>query len=174
MLFDISTTYNKDAVLEFHEILNRTIRCKRIRTVRIVTIVVAAACFIYALLWAFVNFDIIPVLFGIVFGCAFLALSFNYEKFTNQSGRSLVTDPPITEHYVFGKDGYQSGSCGKMRKNQYGIIGAVCENENFYVVMIGHNRGFLLDKRNFKKGNPEDFHSFIEEKTGREIQPGFK
>ncbi len=170
MVFDVSTTYDRDAVKQFQEILNGTIRRRRIRTVRTIIFIVAAACFAYAVLWMVLHFVAVPVLFGFVFGVVFLILGLTYSKFTSRSGKSLVSDPPVTERYFFETGGYRNSKAGKSSLTPYSVILTICENENFYVLMIGHNRGFLLDKRHFHKGTPEAFRTFIREKTGKTIQ----
>ena len=52
----------------------------------------------------------------------------------------------------------------------YEKIGTVCELKDYFVFFLGKRHGQVYPKSGFLEGTPEDFRSFITEKTGKEIR----
>ena len=52
----------------------------------------------------------------------------------------------------------------------YENIGSVCEMKDYFVFFLGKRHGQIYPKSAFLEGTPEDFRTFIKEKTGKEIR----
>ena len=52
----------------------------------------------------------------------------------------------------------------------YENIGSVCEMKDYFLFFLGKRHGQIYPKSGFLEGTPEDFRTFITEKTGKEIR----
>ena len=174
MRFEMETTYEQPTVRAFQNILNRTVRAKRIRLVRILTFVVGCGALAYGLLWLWAavaeGVSAVPAVSGLAAGTIFLLLGIFYKKYINRSGRHMVNQQPVTIRYAFDCHGYSTLSGKNRQISPYRIIHDICSGDGYYVIMLDRRRGFVLDKSRFLSGDPEKFAPFLEERTGKPIQ----
>ena len=174
MRFEMETTYDKPTVLAFQDILNRTVRAKRIRLTRILTLVVGCGALAYGLLWLWAaltkGVSFMPAVSGLIAGTIFLMLGIFYKKYIGRSSRHMVSQQPVTIRYSFDKYGYATLTGKNKQFSTYRIIHNICSGDGYYVIMLDRRRGFVLDKSRFLSGDPEQFAPFLEECTGKSIQ----
>ena len=174
MSFEVETTYDKPTVQAFQRVLNKTIRYKRIRLVRVVDILMGCASLIYGLLWLWArtqaDVSIFPAVSGLALGVVFLLIGAFYEAYISRGGRHMVNHTPTVIRYSFDKHGYTTKTGKNSTRSVYGILKILCADERYYVLMLDRRRGFVLDREHFLSGNPEDFGPFLEERTGKKFQ----
>lgn len=177
MRFEVEAIYNKNTLLRFQQILNSTIRKKRIQLVRILTSIVGIFSLGYCLLWiwAAVNLPegknaIVPAVSAFITGAAFLLMGIFYKKYMGRGGKRIKADTPASIRYNFDEKGFYTINGAKKERSSYNIIQMLCADDAYYVLMLGRNRGFLLERSRFTAGNPDEFASFLEKLTGKQFQ----
>lgn len=71
--------------------------------------------------------------------------------------------------YRFGDDGFEIVERLGSSRSSYEAITTAAESDRAYLLMTAGNAGLLLPKSGFRQGSPEEFRSFLEEKTGKPV-----
>ncbi len=70
----------------------------------------------------------------------------------------------------FTEDGYRHTTPVSESTWHYEQIQAVCETEDYFLLLLGRRHGQVYRKSGFTEGNPEAFRTFLTEKTGLAVQ----
>ena len=78
---------------------------------------------------------------------------------------------PGTDHSVatFSEDGYRSETAMGNTEWKYENISAMAEMPDYFVFLFSKNHAQVYDKRKLTGGTPEEFRSFLQEKTRKTI-----
>ena len=168
MRFEVETNYDLKTMKAFKRLVNKTVHARRIKIVRIISIVIGCFGLVYSLLWLMVA-QWVPALMGLVIGIVFLLVGIKFESYLLRDSKHDVSVDIRTIRYIFDKNGYLTDNQGKTNYSSYRIVQNVCEDEGYFALMLGRKQGFILDKAHFLVGTPEAFASFIVEKIGKPI-----
>lgn len=174
MYFEMETTYDRPTVQALQDILNRTVRAKRIRLVQICSLIVAALALIYGVIWLLASFQtgvtIVPGISGLVMCVIFLFIGLRYKSRFERQGRHMVHQTPVTIRYSFHENGYTTGKGKEAAHTPYRLLRTLCCGGNYDVLMLDRRRVFVIDHSRFLQGDPEQFRRFLEERTGLTFQ----
>ncbi len=168
-MYEIETIYDKETLIEFQKVVDGTLRAKQLRIMRILLFVLGVCGFVLGGLWIYFG-QIVPALSGFVMGAAFLAVGIFYEKYRMMGKKHDVSRNLHKVTYVFNREYYGSEDSTGVHKTAYTAIKNICESDTVFAIMIGRRQGFVLDKKRFVRGTPEQFRAFIEKKTGLSVQ----
>lgn len=70
----------------------------------------------------------------------------------------------------FTEADYECTTQAAVTRFPYDRIGTVCEMKDYFVFFLGKRHGQIYPKDGFRQGTPEDFRSFIADKTGKQIR----
>lgn len=70
----------------------------------------------------------------------------------------------------FGPDCYETVLTGAVTQWQYDRILALVETKQYFIFIVGKNHAQAFEKRCLEPESVEDFRTFLEQKTGKNIQ----
>ena len=92
MNFEVETVYDKQTIFAFQDVLNRTLRTKRIQFARLTFLVAGSVCIIYGFLWLWaksqVDMSPVPAISSFLAGIPLLLLGLFYSKYKNRKYNS--------------------------------------------------------------------------------------
>jgi len=171
MRFVIRTTYDRKALTVMARTLRKTLRRKsgRRSTVFGAVVVILAGVLLFAKLRSGEGFD------GgdwVTLAMALLIIvTFFVQDALNGAlaGRKML---PGTEQgeTVFTEDGFVTTTAAAETHWNHTQIKAVYETEDYFVFFLSNRHGQIYDKHGFSEGAPEEFRTFISEKTGKPVE----
>ncbi|MGN8897551.1 YcxB family protein [Flavonifractor sp. HCP28S3_F3] len=173
MNFEMETVYDKQTIQAFQNILNQTLRAKRIQFARLTFMITGCVCIGYGFLWLWAksqaDISVIPAVSSFAAGIPLLLLGLFYKKYRNRSVKHMVNQTPERIYYSFDENGYFSRSGSTKLRSTYHILEFMFETDHYFVLMLSRKKGFILDKSRFQFGTPEEFRSFLSQKTGKQM-----
>ena len=174
MYFEMETTYDRETLLAFQQILNQTVRTRRIRLVRVCSFLVAGLSMLYGLIWLITSIQTgvtwIPAISGFLMCAIFLAIGLLYEARMARLSRHLGYNTPVTVRYSFHENGYTTGKGKSAVHTPYRALRILCCRDHYDVLMLDRRRGFVVDHSRFLRGDPGAFRALLEERTGLRFQ----
>ena len=167
MEFTFDTQYNAKTMASMAKALRKTVRKKHSRRSHILGWIVIAFAVLLLLSGEF-SLDLRTAVTLIAAAAILITLLFEDRMNGFIAQKRLL---PGTERStaVFREDGYASTTEVGQSEWCYSKIVTVAETEDFFVFIFSANHAQLYDKRSMQGGKPEDFHKFIEEKTGKQV-----
>ncbi|MBQ3509250.1 MAG: YcxB family protein [Peptococcaceae bacterium] len=171
MEFRFETTYDKNAFTAMARTLRKTVRKKHSRRSHILGgLVVALGLF----------FLFLPDENGIVFDssaiitilavAAIIVVFFCEDQLNGLVAMKRMLPGLEKDTAVFREDGYISENAIGKSEWQYSNIHAIAETPDYFIFIFGNNHAQLYDKWHMSGGTASEFRSFMEEKTGKNIE----
>ena len=168
MEFIFETQYNSETLALMAKALRKTIRKKHSRrSHRFGWIVILLALFLLVRKGIVLDFRTIVTLVAVF--AILLALLFEDRLNGYIAKKRLLagTEKAVT---VFSESGFVSATdVGKSEWN-YDRIEMIAETANFFVFIFSASHAQLYDKRQMQGGSADEFRSFIEAATGKQVQ----
>jgi hypothetical protein len=169
---EVQTTYDSRTLTAMARALRKTIRRGRSIAVHIFAWVVIALCvFLEIGLFLIGEFaldgrTVFTILAVLVLLCVIIL-----EDRLNGWVASRQMLPGTREaQTVFTEDGYVMTTQAAETHWRYQNIQQVCETKDYFVFLLDKKHGQAFDKARFTQGTPEEFRTFITEKTGKTIE----
>lgn len=171
MEFQFETAYNQEALTIMAKALRKTIRKKHSRRSHILgVIVIAAALFLTLPLGSEVYvLTAKKVLTWLVAAIIFLTLIF--EDWLNGAIAQKRMLPGLEKAVVtFKKDSYHSVTEIGSSEFKYSTIQMLAETTDYFIFIFSRSHAQIYSKASLKGGSIEEFRTFIQRVTGKEIQ----
>ncbi len=170
MEFVFETDYTAKVLTVMARAVRKTVRKKHSRRSHIFGwIVLVLALFLALPIGEDASFEARDIITLIVSLILLLALIFEDRLNGFIAGKRML---PGTKHSsaVFGEENYISET--EMGKTEwfYDKIDVLAETADYFVFVFGNNHAQVYDKNSISGGTADEFRSFIQEKTGKEIQ----
>ncbi len=171
MEFTFETTYDLKALTVMARAVRKTVRKKKNRRSRVLGWIVVILGLLLTLPIGGREFEadfrtIITLLAVIVM---VLALLFEDQLNGYIAGKRMLPGMKYAKGR-FTEDGYVSETGVGKTEFYYHTIDAIAENQQYFVFAIGNNHAQVYEKSRIGGGTIEEFHAFLEEKTGKNIQ----
>ena len=164
-MFEIETVYDEKTFLEFQDLINGTLRVNRLKITRILFILVGIMSLVLTFMWISAK-EPVPAIASGIMAALFLLAGIFFDKYTAMGRRHNINRSIRNITYYFDKENYSAEDSKGLHKSPYTSLVSILESENLFAMMVGKRQGFVLSKDGFKKGTPEEFAEFIQNKTG--------
>lgn len=168
MKFTVETNYDQKTMTALAHGLRKTVRAKRSkRTHRLGWIIVVLSIL---LLWSR-DFQLSPQSIVTLLVVLLLIATLLWEDSINGwiARKRLLKglDKSVT---TFEEEGYETITAVGKTQWTYEVIGEIVELKNCFVFIFDRSHGQVYDKAGFTEGSVEEFRSFIEGKTKKEVK----
>ena len=168
MRFTVETNYDQKTMTALAHGLRKTVRAKRSkRTHRLGWIIVVLSIL---LLWSR-DFQLSPQSIVTLLVVLLLIATLLWEDSINGyiARKRLLKglDKSVT---TFEEEGYETITAVGKTQWTYEVIGEIVELKNCFVFIFDRSHGQVYDKAGFTEGSVEEFRSFIEGKTKKEVK----
>ncbi len=168
MRFTVETNYDQKTMTALAHGLRKTVRAKRSkRTHRLGWIIVVLSIL---LLWSR-DFQLSPQSIVTLLVVLLLIATLLWEDSINGyiARKRLLKglDKSVT---IFEEEGYETITAVGKTQWTYEVIGEIVELKNCFVFIFDRSHGQVYDKAGFTEGSVEEFRSFIEGKTKKEVK----
>ena len=169
MTFTVETDYTSGNMAVMARALRKTLRKRRSRRFHVFGWVVTALA---AALLAAAGpaFDLRTVVTLAAMAAIVLALLFE-DRINGYVAKRRMLPGMERAEAVFTEEGFTSATEIGRTEWRYDKILLVAETEDFFVFIFSTNHAQLYDKRNLRGGTAEEFRRFLEERTGKAVQP---
>lgn len=75
----------------------------------------------------------------------------------------------LEQEFLFGEEGMIARTQVEKVSHRYNAFYALAESKDYFVLFLNKEAGYILDKKGFSVGEPQDFAAGIQEKTGKKI-----
>ena len=171
-MFEVTTEYNKKALLVMNRIANKTFRKGRYLFHKIFQIVLGLWCLIAGglLLMIFNKLDTSARVIAIaapVVGVIALLNGIFYNRLSARLSRKMMIEGNNCWTLQFDEEGLSGENAeGVQSAYPYSKIQAVFEAQEYFLLQIDKLHCVILDKSGFTQGTSEDFRRFLTERTG--------
>lgn len=171
-MFEVTTEYNKKAMLVMNRIANKTFRRGRYLFHKIFQIVLGLWCLIAGglLLLIFNKLDAsarVIAVAGPVIGVIALMKGIFYSRLGARASRKMMIEGNNCWTLRFGEEGLSGENAeGIQSAYPYSKIQGIFEAQEYFLLQIDKLHCVILDKGGFTQGTSEDFRRFIAERTG--------
>ena len=172
MKFEFKTTYDLKAYTEMAKALRKTVRSKKSRKSHIFGWIVVTLALFLAFRPGEDGLEISARMILTLLVTLIMVAALLWED-TMNGYLALKRTLPGTAASVctFGKEGYRSETEIGVTEWKYDKPVILAETERYFVFIFSANHAQLYDKTNISGGSAEEFRAFIQEKTGKTIQP---
>ena len=168
MRFVIETTYSQKGMTVMARTLRKTLR----RKTDILSNIFAGVAFVIALLllimdgWPFSFKGWITAVIAL-----FMLTAVLWQDRLNGAlaGRKMLPGME-TVKAVFTEEKYINSTAAAETHWNHTQIKAVYETKDYFVFFLSDRHGQIYDKHGFSEGTPEEFRTFISEKTGKPVE----
>ncbi len=175
-MFEVTTAYDKKALLAMNRAANKTFRRGRYLFEKIFHIVLGLWCLIAGglLLLIFSKLDTSQRVIAVaapVIGVLSLARGLFFSRLGAWASRKMMVEGTNRWTIRFGEEGLsgESGD-GVQSAYPYAKVRAIYETQEYFLLQIDKLHCIILDKNGFTQGTCEAFRPFIAERTGAEIR----
>ena len=171
-MFELTTEYNKKALLVMNRVANKTFRRGRYLFHKIFQIVLGLWCLIAGglLLLVFNQLDASAKVIAAaapVIGVIALTKGLFYNRLSARLSRKMMVEGSNCWTLRFDEEGLSGANAeGVQSAYPYSKIQAIFEAEEYFLLQIDKLHCVILDKSGFTQGTSEDFRRFITERTG--------
>lgn len=176
-MFEVTTEYDKKALLVMNRTANKTFRRGRYLFHKIFQIVLGLWCLIAGglLLLIFRKLDTGERVFAVaapIIGAISLTQGLLMDRLGARASRKLMVEGTNRWTIQFGEEGLagESGD-GVQSAYPYSKVRAIYETQEYFLLQIDKLHCIILDKNGFIRGSCEDFRQFIADKTGAALRP---
>lgn len=174
-MFEVTTKYDKKAMLAMNRIANRTFRRGKYLFHKIFQIVLGLWCLLGGglLLLIFGKLDTgerVIAVAGPVIGVLALFKGLFYNHLSARASRKMMVEGADWWTIQFGEEGLagESGD-GVQSAYPYSKIRGIYETGEYVLLQIDKLHCIIVDKDGFSQGTCEEFRRFITGKTGLEV-----
>jgi hypothetical protein len=166
MQFVNDTNYDKKSLSAFNRLAGQTIDSKRHRFHRILCIVFGAVglssgCYLQLIAQKEGILPSVSYLYGILF----LFVGIFWYPFQNYISKWKLSQGIKSFHFEFDLESFRCENQLTSSNYQYQSLSSISENEHWFALFSDNKQGMILAKSGFSIGDPNDFASFLEEKT---------
>lgn len=176
-MFEVTTEYDKKALLVMNQAANRTFRRGRYLFHKIFHIVLGLWCLLGGgmLLLIFGQLDTgerVIAVSGLVIGVLSLFKGFFYNRLSARASRKMMVEGTKCWTIRFDGEGlFGESEEGVQSAYPYAKVQAVYETQEYFLLQIDKLHCVILNKNGFTRGTCEDFRWFIADKTGAALRP---
>ena len=171
MEFKFETAYNQEAITVMAKALRKTVRKKRSRRSHIFGVLVIILALLLTLPLggkAFV-LDFKTIITWLVAAILCFTLIFE-DKINGYVARKRMLPGLEKAAVTFNEDGYCSETELGSSEFKYGSIMLLAETADYFVFVFSQSHAQVYDKKSIAGGTIEEFRTFIQNATGKEIQ----
>ncbi len=171
-MFEVTTEYNKKALLVMNRVANKTFRRGRYLFHKIFQIALGLWCLIAGglLLMIFNKLDAsarVIAVAGPVVGVIALTKGIFYDRLSARLSRKMMVEGNHCWTFQFDENGLSGENAeGVQSAYPYSKIQGIFEAQEYFLLQIDKLHCVILDKSGFTQGTSEDFRRFIAERTG--------
>lgn len=166
MQFTIEMTYDPKAMTSMARAMRKTMRRKSNRRTHILGWLIVALALL--LNWG-KALSVQTVVTGLAGLLVFVTLIWE-DRINGYLAWKKALPGTEKSSTVFGEEGYQSETEIGTTQWHYEKIQMIAETEKYFVFLFNKSHGQIYEKRKLSGGSTEEFRSFLQEKTGLEIQ----
>lgn len=171
MEFKFETAYNQEAITVMAKALRKTVRKKRSHRSHIFGVLVIILALLLTLPLggkAFV-LDFKTIITWLVAAILCFTLIFE-DKINGYVARKRMLPGLEKAIVTFNEDGYRSETELGSSEFKYGSIVLLAETADYFVFVFSQSHAQVYDKKSIAGGTIEEFRTFIQNVTGKEIQ----
>lgn len=90
-----------------------------------------------------------------------------YRYLTYKTARRLPAH--FEQKFYFDETGVVAQGGTEKVVHQYGEFRALAETEDYFVLFLNQSSGYILSKAGFLQGDPTEFGTFLQKKTGKKL-----
>ena len=168
MIFTNETKYNQKTMTSLAHALRLTLRKKRNKRTHIVGwIVLVLAALLLAGNGFVLSFQSVITVLAMLIMVVTLLWEDHINGYIARKRLLKGLDKSVT---TFHEDGYETITAVGKTQWTYEVIGEIVEMKDCFVFIFDRSHGQVYDKAGFTEGTVEEFRSFIEGKTKKDIQ----
>ncbi len=171
MEFKFETAYNQEAITVMAKALRKTVRKKRSHRSHIFGVLVIILALLLTLPLggkAFV-LDFKTIITWLVAAILCFTLIFE-DKINGYVARKRMLPGLEKAIVTFNEDGYRSETELGSSEFKYGSIMLLAETADYFVFVFSQSHAQVYNKKSIAGGTIEEFRTFIQNATGKEIQ----
>ena len=171
MEFKFETAYNQEAITVMAKALRKTVRKKRSHRSHIFGVLVIILALLLTLPLggkAFV-LDFKTIITWLVAAILCFTLIFE-DKINGYVARKRMLPGLEKAIVTFNEEGYRSETELGSSEFKYGSIMLLAETADYFVFVFSQSHAQVYDKKSIVGGTIEEFRTFIQNATGKEIQ----
>lgn len=171
MEFKFETAYNQEAITVMAKALRKTVRKKRSHRSHIFGVLVIILALLLTLPLggkAFV-LDFKTIITWLVAAILCFTLIFE-DKINGYVARKRMLPGLEKAIVTFNEEGYRSETELGSSEFKYGSIMLLAETADYFVFVFSQSHAQVYDKKSIAGGTIEEFRTFIQNVTGKEIQ----
>ena len=168
MRFTVETNYDQKTLTSLAHALRKTVRKKSGRLSHILgwIAVVLSPVLLFHDGFA-LDFRRVITLLAVLFMLAVLLFEDSINGWIARKRLLKGLDKSVT---TFEEEGYETITAVGKTQWTYEVIGEIVELKNCFVFIFDRSHGQVYDKAGFTEGSVEEFRSFIEGKTKKEVK----
>ena len=171
MEFTCETVYDQKAMTDMARALRKTIRKKRSRRSHILGWIIIAAALLITLPLGGRPFTLDARTFlNWAAALAVGAVLLLEDTMNGYGARKRLMAGTGQSHSVFREDSYRTETGVGATEWNYSSVAQVAETRQYFVFLFDQSHAQVYDKSTLSGGSPEEFRSFIAQKTGKEVQ----
>ena len=170
MEFEVKTVLDAETMVAYQKIAGRTVQRKKTALTRGALFLAGILGLTICAAGAAMSGVNGTVLLGTLLGGLCVALGavwYNYTAWRVSRG----TPGGLEQTFIFNGENLVASAGGQQVLHGYRDFSVLAESERYFVLFLNSGAGYILPKRGFLKGTPEQFGPFIEEKTGKKLTP---
>ena len=171
MEFTFETIYNQEAVTAMAKALRQTVRKKHSRRSHIWGWIIIVVAVLLTLPLGEEKFvvDFKTIITWIATVAILIVLLFE-DQINGYVARKRMLAGTDRATSVFNEEGYSSISDMGKTEWHYANIQLLAETGRYFVFIFDKSHAQVYDKNNISGGTPDEFRSFISEKTSKEVE----
>ena len=168
MEFVIETAVDQRAVTALARGLRKTLRRRRSRMVRLLGWALAALSLLLSLLLYLAEGDVLWL--NLLIGLALPVIILCEDRLDGAVGLRQVLPGSRQVTARFTEEDYVHTTPVSESRWRYGQIQAICETEDYFLLLLSRRHGQVYSKAGFTRGDPEAFRAFLAARTGLPVR----
>lgn len=168
MEFEIKTTLRKEEVQAFQRLSCRTVLKGRTTAMRLGLLALGVVVAVGATAQIRTGEGITLAIWGYILAVLSIAGSVLMERYLAWKSASRIQGEP-EELFFFSEDNLLAESGKEKIIHRYDKLIAGAESQNYFIVFLDRDSGYVLPKEKFVVGDPAQFKAFLERKMGKKI-----
>lgn len=168
MEFVCNTRYSQKALTAMARGLRKTVRARRNRVLRVISLAIIAFCLVSIYLaWG----DTWRVAFHGGVALMLALVSWKEDALNGMvAGKQAIIRGMEATCTTFQADAFEIQTSKSVTRWQYESILAMAESRGYIIFAMGKNHAIVLDKQGLEGGSVEAFRAFLEKQTGKTIK----
>lgn len=175
-MFEVTTEYDRKALLVMNQVANRTFRRRRYLLRRTFLLAVGVVSLVSGALLLMIFEKLgagekVLAVVAPVAGCFAIGEGLFLNRLGARASRKQMLAGSSRWDLRFTEEGFTGGNADGVRSTYpYSKIQAVYETAAYFLLQIDQRHCVILDKSGFTQGGPAAFRMFIGSKTGKAVQ----